>query len=797
MGALFLIALFAVARHTAPPASEVVQEPRSERALMATRALFERMRSAPPATLSGTVRSSQGAVSGALVCAACAGCETIGARPSACTRSEPGGRYAFTELPAGGYYVHASAEGFAPGSALGGKPLTIAASEARSDVDIMLAAGGVALSGTVVDATGGPVPHARVRAVRLVPPQFSLDVESDDGGRFAFSLPEGSILVAAEADGYAPSRAQAVAPSRDVKLVLTPGASVRGVVIAAESRQPLPGMRVRAVLSSNRNAPLFASAISDERGAFRIEGLEPGAYALSALGGPWFGELPRSIDLGLADQVGDVELIVSAAAEVSGRVMRESGGACEQGFVALRATAAAPGGAVSRDARRAFLGQEQVAEIQPDGAVHFPGMQPGHYKVAVRCIGRLLRAGPQSLQVAADPIADLTWTVADGTALVVSVVDGRKQPVAFAPFALRKPENEAGRRAITVYHSDARGHFEIPGLPPGEYELLPRQGARADSGVKVELRAELPRVAATLELPGSSSIEVTVETAEGAARDDVRVSARLVQPALVVEPSVAKPLRAVALGNGRFRVGPIAAASYVVSADDGVNPQVRASADDGRVTVGEGATARVKLVLPRAASLSGRVSDERGAPAANVWVSASRATVAAGGGLAQLPAFGPGQRVLTDGDGQFALEGLVQGARYTLRAIEPYGSAAVVKDVTPGSPVQVRLPAPATIAGAVLDAGGQPVPQFSIQVTSLASGSVRDHTVADAQGRFALSDVAPGKVRLALVTPYGESAGQELELPPGARAEGLRVVVRPAEQLAASPPMAAPRPNQL
>jgi hypothetical protein len=97
----------------------------------------------------------------------------------------------------------------------------------------------------------------------------------------------------------------------------------------------------------------------------------------------------------------------------------------------------------------------------------------------------------------------------------------------------------------------------------------------------------------------------------------------------------------------------------------------------------------------------------------------------------------------------------------------------------------------------VLDASGQPVQQFSIQVTSLESGSVREHTVADAHGRFALNDVAPGKVRLAVITPYGESAGQELELSPGARAEGLHVVVRPAEQLAASPPMAAPRPNQL
>jgi len=370
------------------------------------------------------------------------------------------------------------------------------------------------------------VPHARVRAVRLAPPQLSLDVESDDAGRFALSLPEGSVLLAAEAEGYAPTRANFVAPSRGVELVLTPGGGVSGTVIAESDGKPLPGIEVRAVPSSNRNAPVFASALSDEQGAFRIEGLEPGSYALSARGGPWYGELAQSIDLGLGDHAGNVAITASAAAEVSGRVWLDDGRACEQGYVALRTAApalASPEQSGERSARSAFLGLEQIAEIQPDGAVHFPGVLPAFYAVTVRCLGRLLRDGPRELQVASDSLAGLKWTVAAGTALSVRVVDGRKQAVAFAPFVLRYPE-EAGRRPITVYRSDARGGFEIPGLAPGAYQISPQRPAQGATA-SVELRAEQAHVEVTLELAGSAAIEVVVESSEGTPRDDVRVSA--------------------------------------------------------------------------------------------------------------------------------------------------------------------------------------------------------------------------------------------------------------------------------
>ncbi|HMI92213.1 MAG TPA: carboxypeptidase-like regulatory domain-containing protein, partial [Polyangiales bacterium] len=141
-------------RDPAPPGASALPSLRTAGAM---RVAFEHARATVPASLTGTVRSGDRGVSGALVCAACAGCEAIGARASACVRSAGNGRYEFATLAPGSYYVHASADGYAPASALGGKALTIVGSEARADLDIALERGGGQLTGTVLDATGGPV----------------------------------------------------------------------------------------------------------------------------------------------------------------------------------------------------------------------------------------------------------------------------------------------------------------------------------------------------------------------------------------------------------------------------------------------------------------------------------------------------------------------------------------------------------------------------------------------------------------------------------------------------------------
>src|SRR5688572_12398171 len=75
------------------------------------------------ASLSGIVSGAGRGIRGALVCASCAACEAIGSSAARCTHADVSGAYTLTELSAGGYLVHASADGWLPAAAAAGRPV--------------------------------------------------------------------------------------------------------------------------------------------------------------------------------------------------------------------------------------------------------------------------------------------------------------------------------------------------------------------------------------------------------------------------------------------------------------------------------------------------------------------------------------------------------------------------------------------------------------------------------------------------------------------------------------------------
>lgn len=439
------------------------------------------------AALSGTVRGGGSIIAGALVCAASVGYEGTSAPASPCTLSDAAGRYAFAKLPPSAYLVNAMADGWLPGAAASGRPVVLAPAAAADGVDIMLEPGGARLQGTVIDATGGPVPHARVRAVRTDAPRVSLDAESDTLGRFRFSLQQGFVLVAAEAEGYAPARVSVVAPRSDLEVVLTPGASIAGLVVSAQEERPVAGVKVHALPVRRPVSPLFdllRSATSDESGAFQIDGLEPDAYQLIATGGPWRGQMADVVELGVAQQLGDVRVWVQRAAEVRGRVVDQSTGEpCREGFAGLgapRADQPAPSDASGKGAPPESFGPEQATAIAADGAVHFEGVPAGNYVVDIKCRDKRFSDGPRFLQVGAKDITGLSWAVSAGATLRVELRDGRSHALPHTRFVLTWPATPDRARSITVLTSDAEGAFELSGLAAGTYGLGAYDGTVRD-----------------------------------------------------------------------------------------------------------------------------------------------------------------------------------------------------------------------------------------------------------------------------------------------------------------------------
>jgi hypothetical protein len=104
-------------------------------------------------------------------------------------------------------------------------------------------------------------------------------------------------------------------------------------------------------------------------GRFRIAGLRPGAYSLSAKGAKLAAKKPTLVGLGVAEQVTDVELLVAGAAAIRGITVGEAGKPVAD--IEVRGFGEGPG--------RGFETKSDAT-----GACTIEGVQPGRYTAVVR-----------------------------------------------------------------------------------------------------------------------------------------------------------------------------------------------------------------------------------------------------------------------------------------------------------------------------------------------------------------------------------------------------------------------------
>lgn len=154
-----------------------------------------------PTRISGTVTASDGrGVRSARVCASSVSAEP-GADVPVCTDTLASGQYVLVALAPGGYWITAEAERYFPGVAESGRVVAIAAGEVKTGLDIALELGGAKVAGRVLDATGGPIAGATVRAMRTAPPHHAIAVVSGPGGLFSLWVLPGAVTLSAEAIG--------------------------------------------------------------------------------------------------------------------------------------------------------------------------------------------------------------------------------------------------------------------------------------------------------------------------------------------------------------------------------------------------------------------------------------------------------------------------------------------------------------------------------------------------------------------------------------------------------------------
>jgi len=164
----------------------------------------------------------------------------------------------------------------------------------RESVDAAAASTGI-LRGRVVDAQSGQPIKSAIVSVWLDQGRNRVAALTDPEGRWELrGLPLGELVPTAEKPGYVIDVVQAgrtislteSRPARDVDLKLARGAVLSGRIVD-DSGDAVAGIQVMALRqvstsSGARFLPHGGGSTTDDRGEYRIFGLEPGEYVLAA-----------------------------------------------------------------------------------------------------------------------------------------------------------------------------------------------------------------------------------------------------------------------------------------------------------------------------------------------------------------------------------------------------------------------------------------------------------------------------------------------------------------------------------
>lgn len=625
-----------------------------------------------------------------------------------CVLSNQRGAFAFA-LESGvhaKYLVTASAAEYQPAAREIGEE-ELRGSSSMLSVDLVLQKGGARVGGTVVDATGGPVPGAQV----LVKAEGSLSPIATTTralGDFTVFFVPGPIVVAAEAEGYSRAQTNGVAPDDHLKLTLAPGATIVGRVIEWGSGRAVPGVAVTATRTRGFELLDRGSAVSNEAGKFTIARLVPGTYQVTAKAEHWSGS-SKEIGVGPLETSPVVVLRVAPAASLQCEVRVEHE-PCADGSVRM-------------------VGPQDGAVKQTDlaGLVRFQGVRPGTYSVVASCGGAVSKV--DSVKLVAGDNPPRFWDLGKGLSIRGRVVGTDQSPRSGVSIAVTRSASRWGlsRRCI---RSDG-GHFECSGLEPGAYECAAVDDAGVALSDPVTIALGNGSVdSVLLPLHEMGSIRVLVRSAADEPRNNALIFARS-------EGSILRPVPRRT--QGEYVLENVALGTYQVV--EGTPPAEQQGKTVHLTSAGQVAT--VELVARERAAVTGRVVDEQGDPVMDAWVRVA------------MPVFGSHDLspVLTDAEGWFEFADLSDGSSYRLE-VESVSAAGALDNVLAGSQVTVQVQTYASLSGHVLDANGKPVPEFTLSFQDEQGGGSR--VFSDPDGEWRLVSLRPGRLTLRATCGSGE-----------------------------------------
>jgi hypothetical protein len=511
------------------------------------------------------------------------------------------------------------------------------------------------VSGRVISADD-QAPLARARVVLTGTPLTEARAAITDArGRFRLDrLPAGRFTVSVSRTGFVTTTRGSpdddappleLGPGdvhTDVDFELVPAGVIPGRVLD-EDGAPFAGARVHAIrprFGGDRSGLVVAaSAVTDDRGAFRLIGLPAALYYLAASdpafeppgdagnvahfgltyypSATFLDEATRvRVDPGRTSPPAEITLHMVEAVQISGSVAPDDGRTLVDGAVTLSA---------ERADRRLMFTPLSVT-LSPDGGFVFRDVPPGRY--AIRALGRTARDGLTLY-------GQVLCTVSDRDLSSISVLlspgahlSGRMR---FAGRAAPPAANRRGVRVVAMAvedvpfanaHSeplDSEDGFELRGVMPGDHvvrvEGLPPGWALTGVSLSGRDVTDTP-----LDLEAGQHVRgLQVTVTDDAATLSGRVLDEAGRPApqalVLVFPTDRRQWRSFSRlvrqnrpdADGRFRLEGVPAGEYLILATDEVDERSRLDTDAfdrlsaraGRVAVTAGEERTLDLRLDR------------------------------------------------------------------------------------------------------------------------------------------------------------------------------------------------------
>ena len=352
-----------------------------------------------------------------------------------------------------------------------------------------------------------PLSRARVSVVSDVLPEPRVAISGADGRYAITDLPAGSYIVSATRSGYAPQTygqgrtltgvpvVLAEAQQAAIDLPLTPGGFISGRILD-EDGTPFAGAEVEALISRFEAGAdtLFSvsTVLTDDRGEFRLFGLAPGPYYVSAAD-PAFRRVstPKGVfrysptyhpGTTQADQAKPIN--VTATGEAPKVEFRLS----------LIPPARVDGQLLTYDSRQLLSGAIIMSPLEgdgvpmvppeepaifPDGRFSFGGVVPGRYQIRARGVTDPLGAAlfaVFSLEVRGIDVSGIRMTLRPGAILEGTLAVDNKHgttPPVLSTIRVRAPfidGNSFGDALTGTVQTD--GTFALRGIMRGSHQLV-------------------------------------------------------------------------------------------------------------------------------------------------------------------------------------------------------------------------------------------------------------------------------------------------------------------------------------